>query len=191
MASTRQKLLNKYCRGYSSHLNEDHKHDVFTVAMCYKGSLYKGKICETEIEAACERFRLETESVHEDDWKYLFNIKNNHLNQGWEFEKFIRGEITQLGLLRKTLEMVARNPYLVIRFNLSDLCRSMCINIQSFMVDERGYIVNHYGVSYSALADFYASGLLSGEEIFNQYAVKSLEDLINYKVYVEQNDSDE
>lgn len=186
IATVGQNALNKYGKGYVSRSRKEYKHDSFKVIFIYRGKLFEGRKCDNEIAAACERYKLENEVVSDEDRAFLYNVKNNHLNLRSEVEQYIKGEITLLGLQKKTLELVACNPFLVFRYNLAEECRKFCINIEPFKMSEDGYIINQYGVSFSQLADYYAKGLLTREEILNQGNIKSIECLTHFKDMQEQ-----
>lgn len=191
IATAGQNSLNKYCKGFTSRCRKGGKQDSFKVTFVYKGRMFEGRKCNNEVAAACERYKLENESVTDEDRMFLYNVKNNHLNLRDELEQYIRGEITALGLQKKTLELVACNPFLIFRYNLAEECRKFCINIETFQMNENGYMTNQYGVSFSQLAGYYTKGLLTREEILNQGNIKNIEELTYYKELQKSNESKE
>lgn len=155
----------------------EYQNGVFHPYVHYKSKTYHGRDCDNEVEACCEIYILEQEVVKECDREFLFNPRNNHLNQRHLVEKYIRGEINQRGLLRDTLTDVANNPYLILRFCLVEECRSLCIPIQSFKLSGNGFIVNSYGERYSDFAKLYCNGKLTRDEIYAQHLVQNIQDL--------------
>ncbi len=125
------------------------------------------RYCDNEVEAVYEAYKIE-QSVIGSDSQYLFKPIYFHRNQKYLLGQYIKGEITGLGLIRETLSDVAKNPLLILRYNLIDACRKYCVKVSSFSLDEEGYIVNLNGTRYSDLAKKYVDGELSREEIENQ-----------------------
>ena len=61
----------------------------------------------------------------------MFNPINFHRNHRYLLEKYVRDEITELGLQRDILADLAFNSFLILRYNLVDLCRKYCIYISA------------------------------------------------------------
>lgn len=163
-----QSKLNRYSVGYSILKQKlPSGRCEFIPEFWYKGRCYIGRHCDNEPEAICEAYKLEN-SVASSDRKYLFNPINFHRNHKHLLEKYVRGEITELGLLRDILTDVAKNPFLILRYNLVDLCRKYCIYISPFQLDNEGFMINFNGTRYVDLADKYMSGVLSEQEIATQ-----------------------
>ena len=70
--------------------------------------------------------------------------------------------------MRDILTDVARNPFLVLRYNLVDLCRKYCIYISPFQLNNEGFMINLSGMRYSVLAEKYIDGVLTMEQIATQ-----------------------
>ena len=100
------------------------------IMMEYWGKCYYGRPCDNEPEAICETYELE-QRVSSTDRIYLFNPINFHRNHRYLLEKYVRDEITELGLQRDILADLAFNPFLILRYNLVDLCRKYCIYISA------------------------------------------------------------
>lgn len=166
-----QFLMNKFCLGYSLRKPKEGERSIFIPEFWYKGRCYIGRHCDNEPEAICEVFKLENR-ISKEDSIYLFNPTNYHRNQPTCVERYIKGEITELGLLRDTLADVANNPFLILRYNLIDLCRKFCIYIPPFKLDSEGFMTNLYGRRYSDLAKDYIGGVLTREEIATQAVLK-------------------
>lgn len=98
----------------------------------------------------------------------MFNPINFHRNHRYLLEKYVRDEITELGLQRDILADLAFNPFLILRYNLVDLCRKYCIYISPFKLDSEGYMINLSGTRYSDLAGKYIDGVLTKEQIATQ-----------------------
>lgn len=162
---------NKYNRGYciSGYRSKDGK-GRFTFTLCG----VRGRDTDTEAEACTERYVIEQKLGGGD---CLFNPAYNHINQRYLLERYIRGEITSLDLVRDTLTDVAQNPYLILRYHLEELCRQLCVVIEPFKLDRGGMIVNQNGVSFSALAELYFKGMLTQKEIYRQGILKDISEL--------------
>ena len=163
-----QSVLNQYSKGYSVRKQKlPTGRCEFIPEFWYKGRCFIGRHCDNEPEAVCETYELE-HRVSGVDSKYLFNPTNFHRNHRNQLEKFIRGEITELGLMRDVLTDVAKNPFLILRYNLVDICRKYCIYVSPFQLDDEGYMINFNGTRYADLADKYVSGGLTNEQIATQ-----------------------
>ena len=163
-----QSILNQYTRGYSIRKEKlVTERCEFVPIFWYRGKCYTGRHCDNEPEAICETYDLERK-ISGIDSRYLFNPINFHRNHKNLVEKYVKGEITELGLVRDVLADVAKNPFLILRYNLVDLCRKYCIYINPFKLDADGFMINLSGVKYSALAEQYINGALNTEEIATQ-----------------------
>ena len=153
-----QKILNQFKLGYTvSGKKRDTGRCDFRVCIWYFGNVYgkrhytDGRHCDNEVEAVCEAYKIEQSATGSDN-QYLFNPIYFHRNQKHLLEQYIKGEITELGLIRQTLAYTAKNPVLILRYNLVDACRKYCVKISPFSLDEEGYMVNFNGTRYSDLA---------------------------------------
>lgn len=169
---TKWKKRNEFGKGYIRLRGNNGRYN-FT-PLIYEGSSKAS--CDNEVEVCCEAYVFEQEKAGKDR-AYFFNPACSHVNQRHLIEEYIRGEITELGILRDTLTDVAHNPFLVLRYNLIELCRQFCIHIEPFILSHHGVIVNKYGVEYSALASLYCEGKLTREEIHTQYNIRDIKDL--------------
>lgn len=163
-----QLRMNKFFLGYAVRPTEGKERYTFVPRCWYKGHCYIGRHCDNEPEAICETYKLELDIVG-NDREYLFNPINYHRNQRYLVERFVRDEISELGLMRDTLTEVACNPFLILRFGLIDLCRKFCIYIPPFKLDAQGFMINLKGSRYSDLAVKYIDGVLTREEIATQF----------------------
>ena len=164
-----QDRLLKYSSGYVTlKKHYDTGRCIFIPEFWYKGRCYQGRECDNEPEAICESYLLEHLYSKEDE-QYLFNpIFYRRYNQD-ALERYVKGEITELGLQREILKGLAHNPFLILRYNLMSLCRKFCIYIYPFRLDEEGFMINGSGTRYSELAEKVFSGVLSSDEIHLQH----------------------
>lgn len=162
-----QYQMNKFFLGYASRPANGKERYTFVPRCWYRGHCYIGRQCDNEPEAICEAYKLELSTVGSDR-EYLFNPINYHRNQRYLVERFVRDEISELGLMRDTLSEVACNPFLILRFGLVELCRKFCIYVPPFKLDEQGFMINLKGNRYSDLAVKYIDGVLTREQIATQ-----------------------
>lgn len=167
-----QGVLNRFTVGYSVRKQRlSTGRCEFIPEFWYRGKCYTGRHCDNEPEAICETYELEQRFSGEDR-QYLFNPINFHRNHRYLLEKYVRGEITELGFARDVLSDVAVNPFFILRYNLVDLCRKYCIYISPFKLDSEGYMINLSGTRYSDLAKKYVDGVLTKEQIVTQAVLK-------------------
>ena len=132
---------------------------------------------DNEPEAAFSCYNQNKKTLVGIEEEYIFNPLLNHINQRDALESYIRGELTKGDLLLETLEDVANNPFLILKYNLMQLCEDNKMSVAGFQINDNGLMVNKYGVSYSVLADYYYKGKLTRDEIRNQENISSLETL--------------
>lgn len=163
-----QGILNKFSVGYSvrKELLKTGRRE-FVPEFWYRGKCISGRHCDNEPEAICETYKISQCSVGYDK-QFLFNPINSHTNHEYLVESYVKGEITELGLIRDVLSDIAKNPFLVLRYNLIELCRKYCIYINPFKLDNEGYMINFNGTRYSELAKKYCDGVLSRNQISTQ-----------------------
>lgn len=166
--SDNQRRLLQYSRGYMIHGHLDSGRCKFLPKIWYKGRCYFGRPCDNEPEAICEAYMLE-HGIAGDDEQYLFNPIFSHRLHQDSLEKYVRGEITELGLQRDILDGLVHNPFLILRYNLIDLCRKFCIYIYPFELDAEGFMINENGTRYSELAERAMNGALSKKEMYLQH----------------------
>lgn len=109
---------------------------------------YQGRVTDNEPEAVMEASLVEKRYASSS----VFNPVTHR--EGYEdlIESYIKGRLTPAGVMTSILTDVASNPFLVLRYNLVDLCRKYCIEIAPFRLDKYGYMVNDFGTRYSDLA---------------------------------------
>ena len=171
--------LATYRRGYKCQENAD-KRALFKPCFAYLNHMEWGIICDNEVDAACEALRLERTYISPEDKKILYHPEQDMRNCVSDYEKYLMGEYTSLGLLRAVLQNIAYNPFLMIRYGLCELSKELGVLITPFRLDKQGFIVNDYGVRYSELAEYYIRGQLCRKELVNQKYIKSITDLSAY-----------
>jgi hypothetical protein len=132
---------------------------------------------DNEPEAAFSCYSQNNKTSVGIEEEYIFNPVLNHVNQLDALDRYIKGELTKRDLLLETLEDVARNPFLILKYNLMQLCEDNKVSVAGFQINNNGLMVNQYNVSYSVMADYYFKGKLTRDEIRNQENISSLETL--------------